>query len=62
MHGKRRKKERVYLEILELVNKGITSTNKLAIELGKSSRHVRRYLKVMAVLGMIKLDKQTGGW
>lgn len=45
---------------MELVTKGITSTNQLAIELDKSSRHVRRYLKIMAVLGMVKLDKQTG--
>lgn len=60
LYGKRRKKERVYLEILELINKGITSTNKLASMLGKSSRQIRRYLKIMASLGIVKLDKQTG--
>jgi DNA-binding transcriptional regulator YhcF (GntR family) len=60
LHGVRRKKERAYLEIKELIDKDLTSTNELALRLSKSSRQIRRYLKNMALLGIVKLDKHTG--
>jgi DNA-binding transcriptional regulator YhcF (GntR family) len=60
LHGIRRKKERVYLEIKDLIDKGTTSITELGSRLGKSTRQIRRYIKDMARLGMIKLDPETG--
>jgi len=60
LHGTRRKKERVYLEMKNLIDKGITSTNELASRLGKSTKQTRRYIKDMARFGLVKLDPETG--
>lgn len=60
IRGTRRKKERAYLEIKKLIDKGTTSTSELASKLGTSTRQTRRHIKNMASLGLIKLDPQTG--
>lgn len=60
LYGKRRTKERVYLEIKDLIDKEGTSITELASRLGKSTRQIQRYIKIMAQLRMIKLDAQTG--
>jgi hypothetical protein len=60
LHGKRKTKEKFYLEIKDLIDKDVTSTTELASRLGKSTRQIRRYLIIMSQLHMIKLDAQTG--
>ncbi|MGI0060543.1 MAG: hypothetical protein ACREBJ_12330, partial [Nitrosotalea sp.] len=60
IRGKRKKKERAYLEMKDLIDNGITSTTLLASTLGISTRQARRRMKNMALLGLVKLDKQTG--
>ncbi|HKU33208.1 MAG TPA: hypothetical protein VJR22_05125 [Candidatus Nitrosotalea sp.] len=59
-HGKRTEKELLYFKIKDLIGTGITSTNELALHLGKSTRQTRRYLKAMARLRMVKLYVKTG--
>lgn len=60
LRGVRRKKERVYREIKEIIDKGTTSTTELASILGKSTRQTRRLIGNMARLGLVKIDSETG--
>ncbi len=59
-HGKRTEKELVYFKIKDLINQGVTSTSELALNINKSTRQTRRYLKAMARLRMVKLYVKTG--
>ena len=59
-HGRRTEKELLYFKIKDLINTGTTSTNELALQLGKSTKQTRRYLKAMARLRMIRLYAKSG--
>ena len=59
-HGRKTEREKVYFKIKDLINQGVTSTTDLSLQLGKSTRQTRRYLKKMARYRMVNLDTKSG--
>ncbi|TSA16667.1 MAG: hypothetical protein D4R72_06380 [Nitrosopumilales archaeon] len=60
LHGRRIKKEKIYIYIKDLIGEGITSVTDLSKRLGKSRKQTRRYIDVMTQLGMVKLNAANG--